>query len=232
MHVTLHQQQPETDALLWQQWFVEPNKPAREALFQYYQVWAANQAKKLFYNGAFPLIDCDDYIQYGYLGLLEAIDNYEDRGGNFKSFAVLRVRGAVLNAVYKFSEASSLYNKRTSVNNEYIESYVKENAEANDDGMSGVILEISLEYFLQQGTTNESDNDKFALFNSEEMSVMHKSVETLKSGLPKLEQTILNMYYQHGLSYQQIAEHMEVTKGRIGQLHKAIMTKLRKQLSW
>lgn len=232
MQVDLYQQPPQTDALLWQQWFIEPNKPAREALFQYYQVWAANQAKKLFFNGAFALIDCDDYIQYAYLGLLEAIDNYEDRGTNFKSFAVLRVRGAVLNAVYKFSEASSLYNKRTSVNNEYIESYIKEDEETSDDSISGVILEISLEYFLQQDTKAESSPDVFSLFNSEEMSVMHKSVETIKSNLPKLEQTILNMYYQHGLSYQQIAEHLEVTKGRIGQLHKAIMTKLRKQLSW
>lgn len=137
-----------------------------------------------------------------------------------------------MNAVYKFSEASSLYNKRTSVNNEYIESYIKEDEETSDDSISGVILEISLEYFLQQDTKAESSLDMFSLFNSEEMSVMHKSVETIKSNLPKLEQTILNMYYQHGLSYQQIAEHLEVTKGRIGQLHKAIMTKLRKQLSW
>ncbi len=227
-----HQYQDQIEKLLWQQWFIAPNTTVREDIFNFYKKWAASQAKKLFYNGAFPMIDCEDYEQYAYIGLLEAIDNYVEQGSHFKPYAALRVRGAVLNAVYKFSELASLYKKRSSLSNEYINSYIKEHSASKEDSASGVILEISLEYFLQQAPSSETTTEHFSLFNSEEMDVMHNEVEAAKRTLAKLEQTILELYYQHGLSYQQIAEHLDVTKGRIGQIHKGIMTKLKKQLSW
>lgn len=47
-----------------------------------------------------PSIDRDDLIGYGTIGLLEALDRFDDtRGVKFESYAVMRIRGAILDAL-------------------------------------------------------------------------------------------------------------------------------------
>jgi len=44
-----------------------------------------------------PSVEVDDLIQAGMIGLLDAISRYEDtHGAQFETYAVLRVRGAML----------------------------------------------------------------------------------------------------------------------------------------
>ena len=49
-------------------------------------------------------VDVDDLIQVGMLGLLEALQNFDaTKGAKFTTFAKLRVRGAMLDEVRRFS---------------------------------------------------------------------------------------------------------------------------------
>lgn len=49
-------------------------------------------------------VDIDDLIQVGMLGLLEALNNFDaTKGAQFTTFAKLRVRGAMLDEVRRFS---------------------------------------------------------------------------------------------------------------------------------
>jgi len=44
-----------------------------------------------------PSVEVDDLIQAGMMGLLDAINRYEDNhGAQFETYAVLRIRGAML----------------------------------------------------------------------------------------------------------------------------------------
>jgi RNA polymerase sigma factor for flagellar operon FliA len=44
-----------------------------------------------------PSVEVDDLIQAGMIGLLDAINRYEDNhGAQFETYAVLRIRGAML----------------------------------------------------------------------------------------------------------------------------------------
>ncbi|MCX7622802.1 MAG: FliA/WhiG family RNA polymerase sigma factor [Thermomicrobium sp.] len=47
-----------------------------------------------------PSVDREDLIGYGTIGLLEALDRFDDsRGVKFESYAVMRIRGAILDAL-------------------------------------------------------------------------------------------------------------------------------------
>src|SRR5262245_38442254 len=53
-----------------------------------------------------PHIEVDDLIQAGMLGLLEAARNYtSDRGASFETYAGIRIRGAMLDALRKLDWA-------------------------------------------------------------------------------------------------------------------------------
>lgn len=44
----------------------------------------------------------EDLLQYGWIGLLEAIDSYEESKGKFSTFATIRIRGAILDGMMKY----------------------------------------------------------------------------------------------------------------------------------
>ncbi len=49
-------------------------------------------------------VDIDDLIQVGMIGLLESLQNYDaSKGAQFETFAKLRVRGAMLDEMRRFS---------------------------------------------------------------------------------------------------------------------------------
>src|SRR5947209_16342181 len=46
------------------------------------------------------VIDFEDVLAYGTLGLIQALDRYDpSRGVKFESYAVMRIRGAILDAL-------------------------------------------------------------------------------------------------------------------------------------
>ena len=48
--------------------------------------------------------------------------------------------------------------------------------------------------------------------------------------LPERERTILRQHYVNGLSFEQLAELLKISKGRVSQLHRAALLLLRKRM--
>jgi RNA polymerase sigma factor for flagellar operon FliA len=51
------------------------------------------------------------------------------------------------------------------------------------------------------------------------------------SALPEREQMILRQHYLLGVSFDQIASLLSITKGRVSQLHKAALSRLRQRMA-
>ncbi len=61
-------------------------------------------------------VDIDDLIQVGMIGLLESLQNYDaSKGAQFETFAKLRVRGAMLDEMRRFSTLPRSVMKRGKV---------------------------------------------------------------------------------------------------------------------
>jgi len=57
-------------------------------------------------------LDFEDAIAEGNIGLLQAIERFDPKAGNFSSFVVPRIRGAILDAIIQYSPAPSSTLKR------------------------------------------------------------------------------------------------------------------------
>ena len=68
-------------------------------------IWLKKIAQRLSYTLPHH-IDSDDLLHVGMIGLIEAVDRYdEERGIPFKSYAGLRIRGAMLDSLRKMDWA-------------------------------------------------------------------------------------------------------------------------------
>jgi RNA polymerase sigma factor for flagellar operon FliA len=76
-----------------------PSTARRDRLVKEYFSFVRVIASRLL-RSLGPSIDIDELVSYGYKGLLEAADRFdENRGVSFKTFAYYRIRGAMIDAL-------------------------------------------------------------------------------------------------------------------------------------
>ena len=44
----------------------------------------------------------EDVLQYGYIGLVEAMTRYEESKGKFSTFACIRIYGSIIDGIFQF----------------------------------------------------------------------------------------------------------------------------------
>ena len=98
-------------AELWQR--MESNDlVAREALLESHMGLVRHVALKLA-RSAGAGIETDDLVSAGVVGLIQAVESYEpDRGHAFSTFAVLRIRGAILDELRRLDPAPRSVRKK------------------------------------------------------------------------------------------------------------------------
>ncbi|WP_448214085.1 sigma-70 family RNA polymerase sigma factor [Colwellia sp. MEBiC06753] len=219
---------------LWESWLDSRQLAIRNQLFELYKGWVEYEAKNLYFKTAFASVELDDYFHYGHIGLLEAIEGYKDLCIKFTSYAVYRVRGAILNKVFKFSEAAAIYQKRQAISDEYINSYIKQIALENESSFESTVIEMTLEYFLAADVGEQDIKQALPMTNydSSEHDILLGSVKTKTKQLSETEQTILTLYYHLGFNFQQIAEALDLSKGRVSQIHTKAISSLKLKLNW
>jgi RNA polymerase sigma factor for flagellar operon FliA len=176
-----------------------------------------------------PLLDLDELVQVGMLGLIEAARGFDLRRGiPFEHFALSRVRGAMLDEVRRVSDltrSSVAFNK-----SEVAESMGKDLGD----------------YHREQGQAWRSETFSIEEVNDEVMNVagdyglqpeaqveraqMREALAGAIAELPERDQLIISLYYVEELNLKEIGEILSVSESRISQLLTAIAKKLRTQL--
>lgn len=220
--------------ILWLRWQKERTAVARDALIIHYSPWARAVARDVYLRVYLMLDAWHDCVQNALLGLMDAIERFDPgRGVPFKPFARLRVRGAVFDGlrVLRNVHLELGYDApfRTAAARERVASL---HDDADSDTLQDFIataVGLGLGFLLEQQSMpgGMQPTDAYAELEKAEMSAaVAESVEQLS----ERQRAVVVMHYYHQLPFVEVAERLGVTKGRISQLHKQALERLRCRL--
>ena len=195
-----------------------------------------------------PFMELDELIQVGMIGLLEAARAFNPtKGIEFESFALSRVRGAILDEVRQLS-----YLPRSAVAFNKSENQAT-NALASELGRAPTQAELAdhmgddLELFQKRrGNAKRFETLSMEVMTDEVMGIADErtrqpdaiveheqfmaAVTDAIAELPERDQLLMSLYYVEELNLKEIGEILGVTESRISQLLTAVVKKLRATL--
>ncbi len=199
-------------------------------------------------------VEIGDLVNAGVLGLLDAVDKFEpDRGVKFKTYAELRVRGAIIDSLRTLDWAPrSLRRRGRDLERAYGELEQKLGRPATDEEVSSALGE-NLEDFhalldqlngLSIGSFDDSfqqdDNDTLINYYPDDGSNdPHHRFEAAEltqllagaiEALPEKERLVLSLYYYEELTMKEIGGLLGVNESRVSQLHSKATLRLRGKL--
>jgi RNA polymerase sigma factor for flagellar operon FliA len=204
-------------------------------------------------------LESGDLLNYGVIGLIEAWDRFDpERGLTFEAYAVARIRGALMDALRKHDvlsrssrrKARMIEAKRTELTQDLgREPSRAELAEAlavTPAELQRMINEVSVSVVSMSSLTpsnadgeeysgspaeNIADADAhtfpFALEKSEQIAALAQAVKEL----PERQQLLLTLYYKEKLSMAEIAQVLDISGTRVGQIHAQALMRLRRALT-
>ena len=191
-----------------------------------------------------PSVEIDDLMQAGMLGLLEAASNYAaDRGASFETYAGIRVRGAMIDALRKLDWAPrSVHRKARAVATAVQEIERRTGRDARDTEIAERLGVPLGEYYTivqdaascrlaaldDAAVTVEGEADPFLETADEEFrQALARTIE----GLPEREKLVMSLYYSEGLNLKEIGAVLKVTESRACQLHGQALIRLKARLA-
>jgi RNA polymerase sigma factor for flagellar operon FliA len=185
----------------------------------------------------------DDLIQEGMLGLLDAINRYEPKpGASFETYAKARIRGSIydslrdedviprhvrdkLTQVERAAEELRQGLGRPPEDNEiaaHLGMSIEDYFAVLDSAMSITVVDDELPDVI-----DETADQTKAL----QQKQLASRIEDKLRELPERERLVLALHYQQDLSFREVAYVMELTPGRISQLHTQALVRLRGMLA-
>ena len=190
-------------------------------------------------------VEIEDLIQIGMYGLVTAAQNYVVKEGvSFASYAGIRIRGEIVDHLRR---NSNLCRTTIQMQQKYNVSFEKlsrqlQREPKNSEIAKDMDLEASeLDNWEQAFAANthqslDSVYDEFSIwFASNDQSpedelsdteLRENLVEALKT-LPEREAMLVQLYYVEELNVYEIAEVLEITTGRVSQIKKSAISRLR-----
>jgi len=207
-----------------------------------------------------PSVEVDDLIQAGMMGLLDAVNRYEEtHGAQFETYAVQRIRGAMLDELRS---------------TDWLPRSIRQNARKVEDAMQTLLqqlgrqpqeaevaqhMKISLteyqgmlsdcgghqliyyedfhdedgghEHFLDRHQVSQSEDPLQHLI---EGGFREAVVDSIRN-LPEREQILMGLYYEQEMNLKEIGAVMGVSESRVCQLHSQAISRMRSYLrehSW
>ena len=195
-----------------------------------------------------PVIEVDELIQVGMMGLLEATQTYDpSKGIDFDNFAHARVRGAMIDEVRRLSalpRSAVAFNRQVSEATQAlanrlgrrpndrelaehmgmsIEDYHKERGQARLFETHS--MEDMAEEVLAMPDTAMQRPDE-AVEEAQFMDAVTSAIDSL----PERERLIMSLYYVEELNLKEIGAVLGVSESRVSQLLSAVVKKLRSDL--
>jgi len=186
----------------------------------------------------------DDLIQEGMTGLLDSLQRYVPQPNqSFEAYASMRIRGAIYDACRKEDilprnqrEQLDVMEKVTQRLEHSLGRLPTEQEVATEAGVSLDEYFQVLDTFVNVMPIDDVPENlmptDFSADPSEKVAgqqFMGQIVAILKT-LPEKQRMVMALHYQEDLSYREIAAVLELTPGRISQLHTQAMIAIRAML--
>ncbi len=196
------------------------------------------------------IVEIEDLIQQGMEGLVFAAQKYSPKEGvNFQQYAQLRVRGSIIDFLRKNSNlCRTTIKKKQEFEKRKMQLQRKLNREPTKNELIE-FLDVTDEEFVYWEKAFEANNvqsldqayDEYSVLfasqnNDPEAALQDKELknqirDALKV-LNKREAMIAQLYYVEELNIYEISDILEISTGRISQIKKAIIEKLRDEISF
>ena len=202
-----------------------------------------------------PSVEVDDLIQAGMMGLLDAVNRYEDtHGAQFETYAVQRIRGAMLDELRgmdwlprnvrqdmrKIEVAmSNLQQKlgRPPSEAEIARSMKLSLAEYQEKLTEGSGHQlVYYEDYQDEGDERDSFLERYMVDeNGDPLSSLleddfrHALIEAIDE-LPEREKILMGLYYEQEMNLKEIGAVMGVSESRVSQLHSQAIARIRASL--
>jgi RNA polymerase sigma factor for flagellar operon FliA len=191
-----------------------------------------------------PSVEVDDLIQAGMLGLLEAASNYAaNRGASFETYAGIRIRGAMIDALRKLDWAPRSVHRKARAVAAAVQELERQTGRDARDVEIAERMEIPLEEYHSivqdaascrlaslddvTAATAAGPTDPFREAADERFrAALARAIE----GLPERERLVMSLYYSDGLNLKEIGAVLKVTESRVCQLHGQALIRLKARL--
>ena len=195
-----------------------------------------------------PFMELDELMQVGMIGLLEAARAFDPtKGIEFESFALSRVRGAILDEVRQLSylpRSAVAFNKSE---NEAINFLASELGRKPTQSELAEHMGDDLEEFQKKrGNAKRFETLSMEVINDEVLGIADersrqpdvivehedfmRAVTEAIAELPERDQLLMSLYYVEELNLKEIGDVLGVTESRVSQLLTGIVKKLRLSL--
>ncbi len=202
------------------------------------------------------LFDHEDAMQAGVLGLLRAIDAYRpDAAASFESYAILRIRGSILDAVRSLDSVGRAGREAARAIQGAIRDLQHELGRSPTEVEIAARLNMPLARYrerLQAASVvtvsldehDARDNDDKSVIladNAPDPNAVDPADEAARrdtiaslvheiSRLPQRPRMVLALYYQDEMTFKEIGQVLGVTESRVCQIHTEAILALRTRL--
>ena len=195
------------------------------------------------------IVEIEDLIQQGMEGLVHAAQKYSPKEGvNFSQYAQLRIRGSIIDFLRKNSNlCRTTIKKKQEFERSKQDLEKKLNRKASEQELIDFLgtSDDEFNYWKRAFEANvvqsldTAYNEYSILFASQddnpESSLQNKELKNqIKEALGVLNQReamVAQLYYVEELNVYEIAEVLEISTGRISQIKKSIIGKLRNEIN-
>lgn len=220
------------EASLWRRLRFEQELQCRETLFNRYFNLARAIAVRLFRQRRSARLERGDFEQFACEGLLQALDRYDPlRGVPFSAFARRRIAGNIASGIGAMSEIDAQLSCRNRIERERARSLIAADADplaALSDLAVGLAVGLMLDAIGLSGEDRaDPAPDAYDCLAWRETQAM---LRRALADLPEQEAVVVRQHYDHGLPLAHVAALMNLSRGRISQLHRSALDRLHKRM--
>ncbi|MBD3264301.1 MAG: FliA/WhiG family RNA polymerase sigma factor [Candidatus Omnitrophica bacterium] len=221
---------------------------SREKVLEYLPL-IKKVASRIFLKIPHQLLNFEDLVGYGIIGLIESFNTFDSgKGVKFSTYAFYRIRGSILDAlrdldwlprtirskIHKIEEAINELTvslERSPTDKEVADKLGMEAGEVAsllvDSSQSEV---ISLENNLHNYIASKTDN--FMNMEYAEIADLKNILAEAIKELPEKERLGLTLYYYEELNLKEIGEVLNLSESRVCQILKSAISHLRSSLDF
>ena len=233
---------PADEAALWEQLRSGDDGAARERLLDLHLGYARVVAGAYYARRFHDEIEFADYLQYASVGLIEARDRFDPcRGVQFRTFAARRMPGALLNGLERFTEKQQQIAARQRLRSQRMDDVKALAAERSGTGaaptqdaqqllafVSEAGIGLALCWLLEgSGMVDDGASVSQPFYRGAELRQLRDRLVLAIEGLPPQEKTVIRSHYLQEIPFEEIAATLQLTRGRISQVHRRALLRLR-----
>jgi RNA polymerase sigma factor for flagellar operon FliA len=248
--------QAEFNETLWRNYVAKHDPKVRERIIVQYAPLVKYVVGRLAINLP-TIVDSDDVISYGTMGLIDAVERYDpDRGIKFETYAIQRIRGAIIDALRSLDQIPRTARqrareieaaiaelqgklKRPPYDEEVAKHLGMDVEKYREACVRTNVTQLSLDGLLSVDDEDGGGGMKAYAFEDRdspdpvavtERREMERALVLAVKNLPERERLMLSLYYYEELTMKEISKVMEISESRVCQLHAQAVLRLRATL--